>query len=224
MGLKRLVLEQYTLDRVADITGVPGGTIARLAGEFGDSSRALAIAPTGRGDLAAGNGLYTALAIQALNALVGSIDVPGGVLTQQYPSFAAWPAMQPDAAAQKGSKEPRLDGAGTTYPLGFSACQDLAANLAAGKPYAANALLLLNADPVHEFPQGAAMAQALGKVPFVVSFSPVLDESAACADLILPALTFFELWQDDILEGTGFQGIGLRQPVVSPVQGRPQSR
>ena len=224
MGFKRLVLEQYTLERVADITGVAGGTIARLAGEFGASSRSLAIAPTGRGDLAAGNGLYTALAIQALNALVGSIDVAGGVLTQQYPSFTAWPAMQPDAAAQKGGKEPRLDGAGTTYPLGYSACQDLAANLADGKPYAANALFLLNADPVHDLPQGAGHGRGPEQGPLVVSFSPVLDDSAACADLILPALTFFELWQDDILEGTGYQGIALRQPVVSPVRRRPQSR
>lgn len=218
MGFKRMVVEQYTLERAADITGVDGGTIAKVAGEFGASSRALAIAPTGRGDLAAGNGLYTALAIQALNALVGSIEVPGGVLTQQYPSFTQWPAFQPDAAAQKGTKEPRLDGAGAVYPLAYSACQDLAANLAAAKPYAANALLLMNTDPVHEFPQGAAVAQALLKVPFVVSFSPVLDESAACADLILPSLTFFEMWQDDILEGTGYQGVALRQPVVSPVK------
>ena len=89
MGFKRMVLEQYTLARVADITGVDSGTIAKIAGEFGASSRALAIAPTGRGDLAGGNGLFTAMAIQSLNALVGSIEVPGGILTQQYPTFAA---------------------------------------------------------------------------------------------------------------------------------------
>ena len=56
------------------------------------------------------------------------------------------------------------------------------------------------------------------KVPFVVSFSSVLDESAAYADLILPSLHFLELWQDDILEGTGYYGISLRQPVVLPVR------
>lgn len=218
MGFKRLVLEQYTLDRVADITGIPGGTIARLAGEFGANRPALAILPTGRGDLSGGNGLYTALAIHALNALVGSIEVPGGVLVQHFPDLAPWPPLPADPIAEKGRQAPRLDGAGQDYPLAYSACQALPANLAAGRPYAANVLFVLNANPVHDLPQGWRFAEALQKVPLVVSFSPVLDETAAHADLIMPSLTFLEVWQDDILEGTGYPGIALRQPVVSPVR------
>lgn len=218
MGFKRLVLEQYTLDRVADITGIPGGTIARLAGEFGANRPALAIVPTGRGDLAAGNGLYTALAIQALNALVGSIEVPGGVQVQHYPTLTPWPALPADPVAERGRAQARLDGAGSQFPLAYTASQSLTESLASGRPYSAGALFLLNANPVHDLPQGARFSQALRNVPLVVSFSPVLDESAAHADLILPALTFLEVWQDDILEGTGYPGIALRQPVVQPVR------
>ncbi|MDP3047014.1 MAG: molybdopterin-dependent oxidoreductase, partial [Chloroflexota bacterium] len=218
LGFKRLVLEQYTLERVADITGIPGGTIARLAGEFGANHPALAIMPTGRGDLSAGNGLATALAIHALNALVGSVEVPGGVQVQHFADFIPWPPLPADPVAEKGRQAPRLDGAGTDYPLALSACQALGDALAGGRPYAANVLFLLNANPVHELPQGQRFAEALQKVPLVVSFSPVLDETAAHADLILPALTFLEVWQDDILEGTGYPGIALRQPVVQPVR------
>lgn len=217
LGFKRLVLEQYPLDRVADITGIASGTIARLAGEFGANRPALAILPSGRGDLTAGNGLYTALAIHALNALVGAIEVPGGVQVQHYPKLAPWPALPADAVAEKGLAHPRLDGAGSDYPVSFSAYQALADNLLAGRPYPANVIFLLNTNPVHEAPQGQRFAEALKRTPLVVSFSPTLDESAAYADLILPALTFLEVWQDDILEGTGYPGIGLRQPVVSPV-------
>ena len=217
-GFKSLVLEEYTIDRVADMTGVPSGTIAKLAGEFGNTHPALAMIPTGRGDLAGGNGLYSALAIYALNALVGSIDVPGGIQVQQTPNLAPLPALPSDAVAEKSRAWARLDGAGSDYPVAYSAFQNLADNLARGNPYAANALFLLNANPVHDAPQGKRFAEAFNKTPLVVSFSPVLDESAAYADLILPALTFFEMWGDDILEGTGYPGIALRQPVVKPVR------
>ena len=217
-GFKRLVLEQYTLERVQDITGIPGGTIAKLAGEFGANKPALAIIPTGRGDLASGNGLSSALAVHALNALVGSMDTPGGVQVQQYPAFAKWAALPGDAGAEKSRAQPRLDGAGADYPVALSAYASLGENLASGKPYAANALLLLNANPVHDAPQGQRFADALKKTPLVVSFSPTLDESAQYADLILPALTFFEMWQDDVVDGTGYPGIALRQPVVAPVR------
>jgi len=54
-------------------------------------------------------------------------------------------------------------------------------------------------------------------VPLVVSFASTLDESAAQADLILPASTFLEMWGDDYLEGTGYAGISLRRPVVETV-------
>ena len=216
-GFKNLVLEEYTIDRVADITGVPSGTIAKLAGEFGANRPAIAIMPTGRGDLTGGNGLYSALAIHALNALVGSIDVPGGVQVQQTPNLASLPALPSDAVAEKSRAMMRLDGAGSDYPVSYSAFQNLADNLANGKPYAANVLFLLDANPVHDAPQGKRFVEAFKKTSLVVSTSPVLDESAAYADLILPSLTFFEMWGDDILEGTGYPGIALRQPVVKPV-------
>jgi len=217
LGFKRLVLEQYTLERVADITGIPGGTIAKLAGEFGSNKPALAILPTGRGDLLGGNGLYTALAVHALNALVGSIEIPGGVQVQHYADYAPWSPLPSDAGAEKSRAMPRLDGAGADYPVALSSYQTLAENLAKGKPYAINALFLLNTNPVHDAPQGQRFVDALKKT-FVVSFNPTLDESAAYADVILPSLTFFEMWQDDVIEGTGYAGVAMRQPVVAPVR------
>lgn len=217
LGFKRLVLEQYTLERVQDITGIPGSTIAKLAGEFGSNKPALAILPTGRGDLLSGNGLSTALAVSALNALVGSLEIPGGVQVQHYADYAPWPQLPSDAVAEKARALPRLDGAGADYPVSFSAYQTLAENLSHAKPYAVNALFLLNTNPVLDAPQGQRFAAALKK-SFVVSFNPTLDESAAYADLILPSLTFFEMWQDDVIEGTGFAGVALRQPVVAPVR------
>ncbi|GAB4545970.1 MAG: hypothetical protein Kow0063_40180 [Anaerolineae bacterium] len=218
IGFKRLVLEEYSLERVESITGVPAADIARLAGEFATNRPAIAVMPTEPGGLASGNGLHTALAIHALNALVGSIDVPGGVLVQRFPELADWPEFALDATAEAGLSQERIDGAGTsTLPLAISAYQNVAERILADEPYPLNALFLYNANPVFDAPNGSRFAEALKKVPFVVSFASTLDESAAHADLILPASTFLEIWGDDYLEGTGYAGISLRQPVVEPV-------
>lgn len=218
IGFKRLVQEQYSLDRVESITGVPGSTIARLAGEFATNRPALAVMPTEPGGLATGNGLYTAMAIHALNGLVGSIDTPGGVLVQRFPDLADWPAVAPDEAIQAGLARERIDGAGTEdLPLALSAYQNVAGRILAEEPYPLTTLFLYQANPVYDAPNGDRFAEALMKVPFVVSFDSILTESAAHANLILPASTFLEVWSDDYIEGTGYPGVSLRQPVVEPV-------
>jgi anaerobic selenocysteine-containing dehydrogenase len=215
-GFKGLVLEQYDLERVAMITGVPAEVIARLAGEFATNRPAVAIMPTEAGELSSGNALYTAMAIHALNALVGSIDTQGGVLVQRFPELSAWPGFDADNHSKKGLAQPRIDQAGSDiFPLALSAYQKLAGNILAEKPYPLEALFTLNANTVYDLPN--SFAEALLKVPFVVSFASTMDESAAHADLILPSSTFLEVWGDDYLEGLGFAGVSLRQPVVETV-------
>jgi len=216
-GFKSLVLESYTLERVANITGVPTDIIARLAGEFATNRPALAVLPTEVGELSSGNALYTALAIHALNALVGSIDAKGGVIVQRFPDLADWPAYSLDSTAEAGKAQERIDGAGTQFPLAISAYQNVPERILAAKPYPLEMLMLLNANPLYDMPEDGRCLEALMKVPFVVSFASTLDESAAYADLILPASTFLEVWGDDYLEGTGYAGISLRRPVVEPV-------
>ena len=215
-GFRNLVLEEYTLDRVEAITGVPSGTIARLAGEFAASRPAVAMLPTGGTALAGGNALGSAMAIHALNALLGSIDAPGSVIVQRYPQLVDWPKFTPDAVAQKGVAAERADGAGTRdYPFALSAYSAFAHRVLSKRPYGLNALILYNANPVFEAANGDRFAQALDSVPLVVSLSSVLDESAAHAALVLPASTSFEAWGDAYVEGTGFSGLALSQPVVS---------
>ncbi|MFZ5911999.1 MAG: molybdopterin-dependent oxidoreductase [Chloroflexota bacterium] len=216
-GFKSLVLETYTLERVSAITGVSTDKIARIAGEFATNHPAVAVLPTEAGELSSGNALYTALAVHALNALVGSIDAQGGVVLQRFPDLADWPAYSLDAIARQGESKERLDGAGSQFPLALSAYQNVPERILAEKPYPVEALFLLNANPVYDLPNGGRSLEALLKTPFVVSFASTLDESAAHADLILPASTFLEVWGDDYLEGTGYAGISLRRPVVEPV-------
>ena len=214
-GFKNYVLKHYSPAAVEKITGVPSTTISRLAGEFAKNKPSLAILPA-KGGLLNGTigGIYTAMAVQILNALVGSIESPGGVMTQRYPSTPAWPALPVDAVAEKGRKADRVDGAGTQFPLSHHAYQAVADRVLAGSPV--ELLFLYDANPVYEVPGGKRFVEAFKKIPLIVSFSSFMDESAQYADLVLPEPTFLERYQDDYIEGLGYPGIALRQPAIAP--------
>lgn len=215
-GFRDFVLENYDPIRVEQITGVPSTTIARLAGEFASNKPSVAILP-GKGGLLNGGfgGVYAAMAVHILNALVGSIESEGGVMTQRYMPCMDWPALPSDSTASKGLKTERLDGAGSKFPLGRNAYQAVADQILEGA--AVEALFLYDANPVFETPGGKRFADAFKKVPFVVSFSSFVDESAELADLLLPEPTFLERWGDDHIEGLGYPGISLYQPVIEPL-------
>ena len=221
-GFKNFVLENYDPARVEQITGVPATTISRLAGEFAGNKPAVAILP-GKGGLLNGTlgGVYAAMAVHCLNALVGSIDAPGGVLTQRYPTLQDWPDLPADSVAQQGCGAERIDGAGTQFPLARSAYQAVADRVLVEDPlqgagYPLEVLFLYDANPVYEAPGGARFVEAFDKIPFVVSFASFMDESAQYADLVLPEPTFLERYEDHFFEGLGYPGVGLRQPVISP--------
>ncbi len=215
-GFKNYVLENFDPLRVAQITGVPATTIARIAGEFAGSRPAVAVLP-GKGGLLNGNlnGLNAAMAVNCLNALLGSLETLGGVLTQRYPECVDWPTMPNDSVAERGLETARIDGAGSIYPLGRHAYQAVADQVIDGQSL--DVLFLYDANPIYETPGGARFLEAFEKIDFIVSFSTFMDESAEYADLVLPEPTFMERWQDDYIEGLGYPGVGLRQPVVEPL-------
>ena len=75
-------------------------------------------------------------------------------------------------------------------------------------------LFLHHVDPVFTLPTNSGFAQALGNVPFVVSFSSLPDETTAHADLILPDHHFLESW-GDFSPRAGVETI--QQPAMQPV-------
>src|SRR5574341_1884455 len=216
LGFKSLVLAEYRPEAVAAITGVPVATITRVAREFAAARPALALA--GSGASLHTNGLYNRLAIQALNALAGSVEAPGGTTAQRRPPVAPLPPVRQDAVAARGLAMPRLDGAGTDRAaLATSAVHLVPESLRTGKPYPAGALLLYYANPGYSSPGFARAPELFEKIPFIVSFSPFLDETTRHADLVLPDHTYLERWQDDPVEAVwGPPVLGVRQPAVEP--------
>lgn len=217
IGFKSLVLRDYAPERVAEITGVPTGTIKRLAREFGSVRPAVAAGERGIG--LETNAIFSRMAIHALNALVGSIDVPGGAVKGHDPPLTPWPEVAPDDIAAAGLTKPRLDYAGTTkYPLAESVYQHLPESIIHAAPYEVKVLFLYYADPLYSSPDLSRFYEALARVPFIVSFSPFVDDSTAYADLILPDHTYLERWQMSTTEaGPGYPVLALGQPVVEPL-------
>ena len=70
------------------------------------------------------------------------------------------------------------------------------------------------ANPVFTMPPSSRIAEALQKVPFVVWAGGVPDETAAMANLLLPAHHPLESWRDTAPRA-GVRGLG--QPVMQPV-------
>lgn len=216
-GFKNLVLKEYGLLTVSAATGVPVKTILEIARDLATIKPAVVVGE--RGPAYGPDDLHTRMAIHSLNALIGSLGVRGGLLIQGELPLTPLPPVSPDEAAQRGLARPRVDGAGQgEYLLASEVPQVLPERILAGRPYPIHALLLFATNPLANHPAKEAFAEALKRVPFVVSFSPFLDESSMMADLILPDHTYLERWQDDqVTHLAGFTCFSVARPAARPL-------
>lgn len=215
-GFKQLVMESYGPEKVSEITGVAAEKIVAIAKEFAGAKKPLALAGRGAGHLP--GSVHEVMAVHALNALVGSINRPGGVWTVPEPDYIRWPDPEMDEIAAKGIQNGRVDGAGgLKSPHSRYLLSRVAKGLESDSPYPLKALLISGANPLHSLPDVHAFQRALDKIPFVTSFSSYFDETTQYADIVLPNHMFLERLED-VPAPAGFPKpiIGLSRPVVSP--------
>ena len=216
-GFKKLVLDNYSPEKVAQITGLKPSKIVSLARAFGRSRAPVALCGRGKGDL---NGsLYEFMAIQCLNALKGNINQPGGVILSKPIPLSTWPEIQADSIAQKGLEKPRLDKAQTLqFPFTGSLINNLSEAILEKGKSPVDTLLIFSANPAFTLPDGGSFREAMERIPYIVSFSPFKDDSALMADLILPDHTYLEKTEDIVWpRGLQYPLYGLTKPVTSPL-------
>jgi menaquinone reductase, molybdopterin-binding-like subunit len=86
-----------------------------------------------------------------------------------------------------------------------------------GEQYPLQVLFVSGANPLYTIPDTKSTEKAFDKIPFVVSFSSYMDETAQNADLILPNHVFLERYEDVPAPVGLIQPlIGLAKPVVEP--------
>jgi len=186
---KRLVMDNYSPDSVAAITGIDSGTIVVLARSFANASRPLAIC--GRGDGSSPVSLKECMTVHALNALTGNINKKGGIFAVADMDYINWPEIEMDAKAAAGMQQDRLDGAGSKkYLFSRYLMNRLPEAVNSGEQYPLQALFVSGANPLYTLPDTKSTEKAFDKIPFVVSFSSYMDETAQHADLILPNHVF----------------------------------
>ena len=193
-------LTNYAPDRVEKLTGVAASRVERLAREFAEFSPAVAI--IGGPPLAHTNGLFSALAVNALNALVGGVGEPGGVFFTPQLSLQATGGSQ---QARTAAPQPR-------------SIAELASIILATGPSSVQVLLIDDANPVFATPPAWRVREAVEKVPFIASFGSFLDETSVLADLILPDHSFLESWIDRVPEsGASIAVASVAPPAMLPL-------
>ncbi|MGD8740586.1 MAG: molybdopterin-dependent oxidoreductase, partial [Desulfobacterales bacterium] len=211
------VIDGFPPEIVSKTTGISTGTILALAKDFAGARRPLAICGLGQGHLP--GSLQTFLAVHTLNALVGNINQPGGVRAVPEPDYIDWPEPEIDAVASEGLQQTRIDGAGSyRYPHARYLLNRLPEVVNASAESPVEVLFVYDANPAYSLPDTESVKKAFEKIPFVVSFSSYMDETAALADLLLPNHIFLERYED-VPAALGFPKpiIGLTQPAVEPL-------
>jgi menaquinone reductase, molybdopterin-binding-like subunit len=189
-------LAEYAPEKIAAQTGVKAATITRIAHEAAAHGPAVALI----GDAAAAqtNSLFSAAAVNALNALLGSAGKPGGIQFTQ-----AWNSGSGKSGAQEAS--------------GAQAVQALAQQIDSN-PSSVGALLIYGANPVFATLAAWNVRQALEKAPLIASFGSFIDETSMYADLILPDNSPLESWIEDTPDsGTVRTVVSVAPPAMLPL-------
>ncbi len=214
---REIVLKEYKPETVSTLTGVSPETIYRIAREFAQTRPSLAIA--GKGALAWPGGAYVSYAIHCLNALVGSIDIPGGVLYQEFPEYRGIPKTEKDEIGQKGLGQIPIDfRKSELYPAARVVTNQIPNSLIEGKPYPIKIAIGFNSNFNMTAPGSRVWEEALQKIPFYVHIAPFVSEMARFADILLPATTYLEEWgYEHSSPGAGFVEVRIKQPVLKPI-------
>jgi anaerobic selenocysteine-containing dehydrogenase len=176
----------------AAMAGISPEKLETLARTFAGYQKPVAI-PGGQ---VAGqtNGVEAVAAILLLNALAGVAGANDGALF-----------MTPVAP------DPLLS---NVQVASFGDAEKLISRMKAGEVD----VLLVHGNPRFDLPVSAGFSEGLARVPFVVSFSSTVDETAAQADYILPDHTALESWgYQYVTPPADRPALTGQQPVVTPL-------
>ena len=202
VGIRSWILREFSPERVAELTGVDSDQIIRVARRFGSARRPLAIGPC-HGDTSFQT--FDAIAVHTLNAIAGAIDVPGGVLLARHAPFDDLdePAGMAADASVRAHRSPCVE--------------ELADWVLQSKSPPIDICFVHDADPVFSSPDGDRLVEALRKIPFVVSTSAVMNDTAALANLVLPSSLWLERRCDSItVDGNGQPVVSASPPAAKP--------
>jgi formate dehydrogenase len=189
-ALERAVRE-YPPEATAERTGVPAAQARELARDFTAAQGAVAYGRTG--SCLGRFGTLVAFLLDALNAVTGNLDAPGGAVFGD-------PPIELDKLAERfglatyGQRRSRVGG----FPdvIGNLPATLLPQEIETPGEGQVRALFVSAGNPVLSVPDGDALERAFGSLDLLVSLDLYVNETNRHADYVLPATTFYE--RDDV--------------------------
>ncbi len=188
-------VQEYTPEWAASICEVPAETIARIAREFATTKPSvLASHKRDAGGPNYANSWRTSRCFLILNALVGSIDRPGGRILDRKPALPGlWDVfdLPPYPESASGVRIDGLEEAPILYKLNMGSFTTLAEGILSGKPYPVKAAVVWHHN-VLAFPNPNRLIEALKTLDFIAVSDVMPTEIVQLADVVLPESTYFE--------------------------------
>ena len=242
--LLKASIQRQSVEECADACGIPAATIAALAEKFTSHGRKAAV--IAHGGMMSGAGFYNAFSLMTLNALIGNLNWKGGLVMNgggfkddgEGPRYnldtfpgAVKPKGTPlgrNVPYEKSSEFARKKAEGKPYPAQspwFPNAPGLATEWFTGAlngyPYTIKALILWSSNPLYGITGVRAQIEKdladPKKIPLIVSVDPLINESNAYADYIVPDSLMYESWGWAApWSGVPTKACTARWPVVEP--------
>ncbi|MFQ5400579.1 MAG: molybdopterin-dependent oxidoreductase [Anaerolineae bacterium] len=206
----RAYVQEFSPERVAQITWIPADTIRELAHKIARARGCSILTYTGLEY--SNSGVQAIRAVWTLQAIAGHLDVPGGKLFKDRDRLQLNRILtEPKNGAPKpiGAKE---------YPLYYEVRREAHAALLPraileGQPYPIRSLFISGASLLTAWPNPSLWRRALAALDFLAVVNRFPTADTQYADIILPATTMFEIESYMIYDGY----IQLRNRVIEPL-------
>lgn len=199
------IIQKYTLEKAAAITGIPAEKIRSLALEMAAADKAVIYSRMGASTQTFG-GLCLWLT-NVFNILNGNFDREGGAM---FPLPAFDPVLinpkkgKPEQADIQRSRVRQLPRYYGEFPAAT-----LADEIETEGEGQIKALINIAGNPVLSTPNGKRLEKALEKLDFMVSIDIYISETSRHADVILPAASGLEIPQFDV----AFHNLAIKNTV-----------
>jgi anaerobic selenocysteine-containing dehydrogenase len=194
------LLDGFTPDSVATVTGISADATRRIAAEFAAAPTAVAY---GRLGTHAGTfGTLSSWLVDVLNVVTGNLDRPGG-------------AMFPRASTERPRTRPfrvgRWRSRVANHPemMGELPVAALAEEILTPGDGQIRALITIAGNPLRSTPDTGQLTKAIESLELVISIDPYLGETASRADVVLPPPSALQRSHYDL----AFQSLSVRNVV-----------
>jgi len=196
LGLEELesFVSPYTPEWAANETGIPAQEIVGLAREVAEDRPSVIFHP---GWMTARylDSFYSSRTAYILNALMGSLEAPGGLFFAKGPEDVGVKGLRTLLNTIPEPKEKRVDGCGWKYKhfeAGPGLLHLLYPAIQSEDPYPIKAYIVFRHDPLLALPDPEAQKKVLDRLDLIVAVDSNYSETAWYADVLLPSATYLE--------------------------------